>query len=154
MDAERLIDDMRLFAISADAVHRAAPRAQRAADAFFRVDFIAQQRFADFRRAFFVVNMRFVLVAEMLERAQHRIRRGFAQHAEARRVDLRRQAFQLLNVAIFPFAIADSFENIQHLARSDAAGDALAARLFLAEIEEKPRHIDHARIFVHDNHAA
>ena len=69
MNAQLLIDDVRLFAVAPNAVDRAAPGAKRAADAFIRLNFIAQQRFADFGRAAFFENMRFVFVPEMLNRA-------------------------------------------------------------------------------------
>ena len=78
MDAFMLIDLVRLFPFAADASDRAAPGAERAADAFVRLNFIPQQRGANFRRAFFLMNMRFIFIAEMLHCTHDRIGRGFA----------------------------------------------------------------------------
>lgn len=78
MDTAILINDMRFFAFSADAVDRTTPGAQRTADTFFRIDDIRQQGGTDFRRALLVVNMGFIFIPEIFQRTQHRVRGRFA----------------------------------------------------------------------------
>ena len=65
-----------------------------------------------------------------------------AQFVEHFQVRLRARAFR------------DSVQDAQRLVQSHAARNALAARLGVGELDEVPRHIHHAVVFVHHHHAA
>ena len=53
-----------------------------------------------------------------------------------------------------PSPVADARQQGVHLRCAGAAGNALAARLGHAELDEEAGHIDHAGGVVHDDHAA
>lgn len=73
---------MWLAALARDCIHRAVARAHGAAGASFRLDFILDQRFTDFRWAALLVNMRFVFVPEEAQGADDRGRRALPQAAQ------------------------------------------------------------------------
>ena len=73
---------MRLFALARDGFHRAVLEANRATGAFFLVNFIGQQGTAFFRRALFMVDMRFILIPEVPDGGEDRIRSGLPQSAK------------------------------------------------------------------------
>ena len=135
-------------------VDRTAARAQRAADARFLVDAELQQLAANAGGTTFLHDVRQVFVAEIAQRGEHRVRRRLAQPAQAGVADNRRQRLEFFDVGQFGLAGANPVQNVEHLARADAAGRAFPARLVTAEFHEKPRNVHHARILVHHHHAA
>ena len=112
------------------------------------------QRRADARAAVLVADVLDVLLAEVADRREHRVRRGLAQAAQRRVLDHFAQVDQPLDVGLFAAALADAVEDFQHPLGAHAAGDALAARFFLDEFEEEAGDVDHAAILVHDDQAA
>jgi hypothetical protein len=61
---------------------------------------------------------------------------------------------QALDVALLALALADAVDDLEHALGAHAARRALAAALFLGELEEEAGDVDHAGILVHDDHAA
>src|ERR1035437_1287964 len=96
----------------------------------------------------------FVFVAEKSQRAQRRIRRGLAEAAEAGVLDHVAKFFQFREVARSSFAVRNFVEEVVHLHRARAAGDALAAGFIHAEFHEEARDLHHVRAVVHHDHAA
>ena len=125
-----------------DRVDRTMLCAERAADAG-PVDLVADQRGAFAGRAF-SLQVRFVFVAEVLERGQHGIGCRLAQPADAARHDTARQLFELFQIPFAAVARADAIQDLQHPLRADAAERALAARLVLREAQEVAGDVDHA----------
>src|ERR1035437_8475592 len=95
-----------------------------------------------------------VFVAEKSQRAQRGIRRGLAETAEAGVLYHVAKFFQLREVARGGFAIRNFVEEVVHLHRARAAGNALAAGFIHAEFHEEARDLHHVRAVVHDDHAA
>ena len=88
-------DIVRCLASTNDRIHRAFLRADRAARAFLGVDAVGDQFAAGLRRAAAFVNVRLIFVAEPTERAEHGIRSGLSQSAEAGVANVLREAFQM-----------------------------------------------------------
>ena len=101
-----------------------------------------------------VVDVRLVFMAELLNGGKHRVGRGLAQAAQGRGLDVLRQVFQPLDIAVLALAFANAVEDFQHAARADAAGGALAAAFIHGEIQEEAGDVHHTVVLVHDDHAA
>ena len=99
-------------------------------------------------------NMVFVFVAEVADGGEHGIGRGLAERAERAVADHAAQLVEKIEVLRGAAAGGDGVEDAQGLVEADAAGDAFAARLGVRELDEVAGHVDHAVVFVHDDHAA
>ena len=126
--------------------------AERAADAVV-VDLVLDQRGAATRRAALLVEVRFVFLAEVLERRGDRIWRRLAEAAEAAAADVIGQLLQFFQVIRPARAVAQPFEDLQHPLGADAAEGAFATGFGLCELQEETRDVDHA-IAVVENHQA
>ena len=146
------IDCVKLAAFSADGSCRAVAGAYRAAGAGTFQDHKADQCLAYFRRAAFFIDVGFVFVPEVLERADDRVRCSLSQAAQAGRLDLGAQRFQQLDITIPPFTITDTLQGIEDAAGAHPAGRALATAFVLSEIHEVTGDIHHAGFFVHHHH--
>ncbi len=123
----------------------------------------ADQLLARARRAAALEHVGLVLVAEPLERRQHRVGRALTQSAQAGRLDGFSQPLQLHD-ALHPqerveidFLVPRArhrLQDLQHPPRPFAAGDAFAAALGLDEFHEVLGEIDHAGGFVDDDQPA
>ena len=71
-----LVQLMRGFLFAGDDIFRASFCTQGASGAGFRIDFVVEQILADTCRAFFVLDMGFVLVTEIIDGCDHRIWSG------------------------------------------------------------------------------
>ena len=112
------------------------------------------QRRADARAAVLVADVLDVLVAEVADRREHRVGCRLPQAAQRGVLDHFAQLDQPLDVGLFALALADAVEDLQHPLGAHAAGDALAARFLLDELQEEAGHVDHAAVLVHDDQAA
>ena len=101
-----------------------------------------------------VIDVLHILIAEVAQRAQHRIGRGQAQPAETGVLHHIAQIDQQIQIVMGRLAIANFGQQFIHLRRARAARNALAAGLRHAELHEEAGHIDHAGGIVHDDHAA
>ena len=95
-----------------------------------------RQRLALARRAGLPENVRLIFVTEITQRRKHRIRRGLAETTERTELHgLRRLLQQFKRVPVStPFD--DVVEHREHLLGAFAAGNALAARLRMAEVQK------------------
>ena len=93
-------------------------------------------------------------MAEVAQGAEHRVGGRLAQAAEAGVLDHIAERLELMQVGPCPDALTDPLQEPVELDRAGAAGDALAAGFVHAEFHEEPGHVDHARVLVHDDHAA
>ena len=109
---------------------------------------------ADARRAGPVDDVGRVLVAEVAERAEDRVRGALAEAAQARPADHVGEPLHRREIRLGRLAARDRVEQQPQLRRADPARDALAARLLAAEVHEVLRHVDHAARVVHDDHPA
>ena len=98
--------------------------------------------------------MLLILLAEVGEGAQDRVRGGLAQAAEGGVLDNLGETLEALDVFHRAPAVRDAVEDLQHAAVADAAGRTLAAGLVHGEFEEELRDGDHAVVLIHDDHAA
>ncbi len=105
-------------------------------------------------RTALLAHVRQVFVAEILDRGEHRVRRGLAQAAQRAPLNRRAQRFELLYALLGAATFANIVEDQLHLARAEAARDAFSARLVLGEGHEIAREVDHAGGVVHDDEAA
>ena len=105
-------------------------------------------------RAALVLDVGLVLVAEVAQRRQHRVGRRLAEAAERRLPDHLAQARQPVQVVGRASPLRDGGQHVEHLARADPAGHALAARLALREGQEEAGDVHHAGGVVDDDHAA
>ena len=94
------------------------------------------------------------LVAEVAQGREHRVRRALAEPAERRVADHPAQLVERLEVLVGRLAVREAVEDPQRLVEADPARDALAAALRVGELDEVAGDVDHAVVFVHDDHAA
>ena len=109
---------------------------------------------ADARRAALFDDVCFVLVAEILERRQDRVRRRLTERAHCVRLDVVAELFHLIEILERAVAGRDLVEHFEKASRTDTARRALAAALVDREVEEEARDVDHAGRVVHDDHTA
>ena len=114
---------------------------------------IVYQFFAHLRRTAFLFDVRFVLVAEMLDRRENGMRRTLSQTAQTARQNIFGQALQLFDVAFLTLARADALQDFENASRPDTTRHTLAAAFVLDEIHKEPCDIDHAGTFVHYDQA-
>ena len=95
-----------------------------------------------------------VFGAEVAQGRQHRVGRGLAQAAERRLVHRVAQAAQAVQVLDLAAPLGERRQHVEHLARADAAGNTLAARLVLREGQEVAGDVHHAGRLVGHDHAA
>ena len=152
-NAGLVVDMVNLPAFSSDRFDRAVAGADHAAGTA-RLDLHAYQRLADFRGAMLLVDMGFILVAEVTERADDRDGCALAEPAQTVACDFIAQVLQPLDIAFLAFAVADFLQQLEDAARSDTAGRAFPARFGLREIHEVAGNVDHAGGLVHDDQPA
>ena len=109
---------------------------------------------ADAGLAVLVADVGFPLVAEVADHRQHGVGGRLTEAAERGLLDHGAELLKALDVALFTLAGADALDDLEHALGADPAGRALAAALLLGELEEEARHVDHARVLVHDDEAA
>src|SRR5262249_8034828 len=97
------------------------------------------------------LQVRFVLVTEITQGCQDRVRRGFSQPTETALSNLPCQLFQLVQMMPLRFSSTEALQNIDHPFGSDPAEGAFAGGLVLSELEEVTSDVYHAvRIVQHD----
>jgi hypothetical protein len=126
--------------------------ANTASRAFFCIDLETDQGPADTGRTFFVLNMSDILITEILEGTQNRIRSRAAQGAQGTIDDSLGHGLQKFNVTRLSLAFADIMQDFIHPVNPFPARNTLTAGFKFEEIDEIPRYIDHAGAFIHDNH--
>src|SRR5262249_10834948 len=136
------IDDVPCVGRHGNGIDRAALRAKSATGAVLD-DSILDQRGA-FASRTASLQVRLIFIPKITECGQHRIGRGFSETAKTAGSHLIGQAFQFGQVSWLAFSSAESFEDLEHAPRADAAKGAFAAGLFLGEIEKVAGNIDHA----------
>ena len=147
-----LVDDVRFLADAVDAFDRALSCTGGAADTLVGEDFVLDQRFTLFRRATFFDDVGEVFIAEFADGAEHRVRGRTTQSAERRFFHQRGESFELVEVFKLALALGDSLEDLEHSSGSFAAGRTLSTRLVLREGHEVMGDVDHAIVFVEDDH--
>ena len=100
------VGDLALFPL--ERAGRAGLEALAALLAFVLVHHELDERRADPGRAAVLLDMRLVLVAEILDRRKHRVGRGLAQTAERGVLDLLGKIEQKLDIAFAAFAVRDA----------------------------------------------
>src|ERR1035437_8536139 len=106
------------------------------------------------RRAAPLAYVRFVLLWEVFQRAQHRVGRGLPQAAQAGFPEQFTEGFEHFEIVRAGLPRSDAAQDVVHLDRARAAGNAFAAGFLHAELHEEAGHVHHARGFVHDDQAA
>ena len=98
--------------------------------------------------------MGLVLVTEVTDRREHGVGGRLAEAAERGLADRLAEGHEALDVALLALTVADALHDLEHPLGADAARRALAAALFLRELEEEAGDVDHAGVLVHDDDAA
>src|ERR1035438_1152174 len=96
----------------------------------------------------------FILLAEVADGGEYRIGGGLPEAAERALADHPAQFIEEGHVIGDSAAIRDGIEYAERLVEPDPAWDAFAAGLGVGELDEVAGHVDHAVVFVHDDHAA
>tara|TARA_B100000315_G_scaffold215614_1_gene214995 strand:- start:142 stop:324 length:183 start_codon:yes stop_codon:yes gene_type:complete len=60
----------------------------------------------------------------------------------------------MLNITWLPIASDNTLQDVEHLSGADTAGNTLAAGLILSKGNKEPGHINHAGIFISNEHAS
>ena len=154
LDALLGIDLVRLAQLAAYSADGAQSCTLGTADALERVDPHGAQAAANAGRALFVLNVGDVLVLEVFERAQNRVRSGFAETAQRAGLDDSGKLLKHINVLKRAAAVGYALEYRLNLGDTFAAGGALSAGLLLGEVHEEARYFDHAGIVAHDDKTA
>ncbi len=96
--------------------------------------------------------MGLVFAAEVSKGGKHRIGSGLAQATKGGVLYDGRPSLKGLDVTLLSLPVADLGQYLQYLPRTNPTGRAFAAGFVLAEIHEESSHIDHALVFIHDDH--
>ncbi len=139
---------------TADSLDRASLGALAAADALLAVDDIAHKFLADTGTALLVDHVLHILVPEVVESRQNRVRRGLAKAAQGGVLDNGGQVAQLLEVIHRAAAVGDLLKDFAQTLVADTAGRALAAALLAGELEVELGDSRHTARLVHNNHTA
>ena len=94
------------------------------------------------------------LVAVVPQAGEHRVGRALAQAAERHVTDHAAELVEGQEIAVGGRALREAVQDAQRLVEAHTAWHALAAGLGARELDEVARHVDHAVVFVHDDHAA
>ena len=103
-----LIQCVGFFLFAGNDLLRASFRAQPTTGAGFRVNFVIEKILADTGRAFFMFDMGFVLVPEIENGGQYRIRGRSPQPAKGKFLHHAAKLFKEFDVALAPVSFADS----------------------------------------------
>jgi len=106
---------------AADAADRAVSCAHGTFAALVRVDGIRQQSFADSGRAALFLDVRLILIAEILQCGQDRVRRRLAKAAERGILDLMAELLHLIQHVHRAFALGDLGQHLQQTLGADTA---------------------------------
>src|SRR5579864_8415978 len=98
--------------------------------------------------------MVFELVAEMPERGEHRIRRGLSQPTQRAITDVAAQFVQDFKMMRSSCPFRDATQDAHAFIQSCAARNAFSAGLGVGEFDEVAGDINHAVVFVYQDHAA
>ena len=105
-------------------------------------------------QALLVIDVVLEFVAEVLDEALHRQRRGIAQRADRASGDVVRHRHQQVEVLVPALAVLDPVHHPPEPARPFAARRALAAGLLVIEIRQPQQRFHHAARVVHQDHGA
>ena len=102
----------------------------------------------------FLMNVPLEFVAEIPQSAQHGVRGRLSEPAHGCVLHHLCQLFQEFELLRSSLPMRNILENLKHALGAFAACEAFPARLILEETHEVLGHIDHARVVIHDDHAA
>ncbi len=112
------------------------------------------QLFADEGPAPVVPDVLLILITEIVQRTQNRVRRRLPQAAHGCVLHNLGQLLEKVYLFRCCCSLGDVVEDLVHPLCPFAAREALATRLILEKAHEVLGHIDHAGVLVHDDHAA
>ena len=101
-----------------------------------------------------MIDMGFVLMPEVPQRAENGIGRGHPQAAETGIADILSQFLKQLDIPFAAISLGDPGQDLQEPLGADPAGNALTAGLGLGELQEELGNIDHTVGLVQDHHTA
>ena len=152
-DAYVLINDMLAFALAGNTAHRTVSGTERTTYAVV-INHERNKILASAGRTFVVLDMSLILFREIGHRGQYRVRRSLAKSAKRRVFDYIGQGFQFDQRILGSVAIADGFQHFVQPGVADPAWSAFAAGFIQRELKEEFGNVNHAVIFVQDDHAA
>ena len=98
--------------------------------------------------------MSFILIPEIVESTQYRVRSGLSEPAEGGGFDVFAQPFQKFDISLSALALGNPLEDFEEPLCAYPAGYAFSARLELGKCEELFCNIDHAIVLIEDDHTA
>ena len=101
-----------------------------------------------------IVNMILILIAEVFQGSQYRVRGSLPKSAHSAVLDLCCQLFQKFDISVTALAFCDSFQNLQHSLSTDTAVVTFTAGFFLCKVKEETSHIYHTGVLIHNDHTA
>src|SRR5208337_247563 len=149
LDAQFLIDLVRLLLFSRDGSSRAGFNAQAATFAFRLTDFRPRQRLALASAAALIEDVLFVLLAEVAHGGEDRVRRRLTQAAQRSDLHSASKFLQKIKGILIGPSFNDIVQQRQQLPCSFPAQHAFAAGFALRELHEEARDADHACALVH-----
>ena len=120
---------MRFLFLASDGIYRTGLGAHTATDTHILPDEKSQQFIADFGRALLVVDMGFILMTEIFDSTEDRIRGRHTKSAETGIPYILGQGLEQLNIAFLPLTLSDPGQDLEETLSPDPAGNALAAGL-------------------------
>ena len=154
VDALVLVDGVRAFDGAGDSIHRAVAGAESAALALVGINLKVDEVAAYSGRAALLHHMGDILIPEVFQGGQHRIGGGLAQGAQGGVLQVVAQLLDGVQVLQGALAIGDLAQQVVQPLGADPAGDALAAGLVHAELQEELGDVHHTVVLVHDDQAA
>src|SRR5699024_2936993 len=154
LDAEFIVNVIRMLDLAGDRSCRTVLRAFAAADTKLRVDVELTKSCADLRAAFFVTDMFFVFAAEAFQGTDDRKRRAFSEAAQSHALHHGRKFFQFVQIGHLSLAVDDPLQNLQHTLGAFTAGNTFAAAFSLCKAHKESGDFHHTGILVHDNKSA
>ena len=115
---------------------------------------VGKERFADACRAAFLFDVCFVLVTEVTQGGQNRVRSCLAETAGRILFHVVAELFQLIQIFHGSGALGDLGEDLQHTFGADAAWSTFTAGFFYSEFQEEFCDIYHTVGFIHNDQTA
>ena len=98
--------------------------------------------------------MRHILIAEISQRGQDRVRSCLAEAAECVVFDIFCEMLQTVQILQFALTFSDAVQDLVHALCADTARCTLTTGFIDCELQEEFRNVDHAVVFVHDDQTA
>ena len=154
LDTGSLIDHVNFLHLAGDAVNRAYTGTKGTANALVGDDDDLKQVRTDTGRTFLITDVGKVLIGKGIHGGQNRVRHGLTEATKCSVLDVNGEGLHFFKISLGTGAMGDLFKGLPETLGADTARGTFTAGLIHGEVEEELGDVDHAGIFVHDDHAA